>query len=529
MKFRLALMDGASAVLSLALVLGACGDEAPPRDDETQPDDDATTADDDATVEEEGSLPDGDDGDDDDAPADDDQPGDAGPSRPGAMSDGGSMAPRRDAAVDDAGRGEAGKSDARTPDAPEPDPVDPGELPRCEKSTAMYQANASIGGASGQAKESAHFRVYGAADGAADAALKMLEGAYSCFVDTLCWRSSGLSISGNDSGPRTKMNIIVVGSLGGAAGQMFSDARAGLSYLKVGTPYLQDPKVTVHEYGHALTYHEKGWVDQRRTGAWWETVANFVAETYVTSPLCESARKGAGQAVGRSIIELNKVIGSSHQVLVDATQGSGNYYQAWPFLTYLTHNPDKYAGLGPTVLREMFRKHMRNNETPLHVLERIAAPIKVAKIVGRYWAHMAYLDIGDKPAQDAFMSGRSRLNFANLDPAGSGSYRVKAARQPRYMGANIIPLSGSGKVTAKVASSAPFTATLAVRAANGAVRYVDLEGGSGEATLASGEEASLVVANTPDTLIQYDPFMLGADVNRGLDYTVELSGAMPAN
>ena len=70
---------------------------------------------------------------------------------------------------------------------------------------------------------------------------------------------------------------------------------------------------------------------------------------------------------------------------------------------------------------------------------------------------------------------------------------------------------------------------LAIRASSGAVRYLDLANGSGQATLASGEEASLVVVNTPSALIQYDPFSIGGDAARGLDYTVHITGATPAN
>jgi hypothetical protein len=33
-------------------------------------------------------------------------------------------------------------------------------------------------------------------------------------------------------------------------------------------------------------------------------------------------------------------------MIVDGTQNSGNYYQAWPFFTYLTNNPDNFTGLG---------------------------------------------------------------------------------------------------------------------------------------------------------------------------------------
>ena len=79
------------------------------------------------------------------------------------------------------------------------------------------------------------------------------------------------------------------------------------------------------------------------------------------------------------------------------------------------------------------------------------------------------------------------------------------------MGANIIPLKASGgSVSVEVTASAPFGATLAVRAADKSVRYIDL---------------SLVVANTPDTLYLYDPFSPISEVNRGLDYQVQITGA----
>lgn len=388
-----------------------------------------------------------------------------------------------------------------------------------------FTPNPNIGGGGRTYKDSAHFRVYNGGT-SVDTVLKDLEAAYSCFVDNLGWRSTGLSYNGGDTGPFYKMNIYGVSSLGGAAGQMFSDYRSGLSYLKVVTRYITDPKITVHEYGHALAYHEKTWVDQQRTGAWWETVANFVADTYLTSPLCAAARAKHGRPEGGTIIELNKVISNAHQVIVDATANSGNYYQAWPFLTYLTNNPDRVTGLGPNTLRDMFRKYkLRSNETPLHALATVAAPASVQAIVGRYWARMAYLDIGHPKAQELWARSRSTLNYANLDSTGSGSYRVKAARQPKYMGANIIPLKGTGAITARVTASSPFTATLAIRGSNGVVRYVDLVNGVAQATVASGEEASLVVVNTPASLYLYDPFSLSGDVTKGLNYQVQLTGA----
>lgn len=393
----------------------------------------------------------------------------------------------------------------------------------------QFQPNARVGGGGAQFKDSDHFRVYGSGAGV-DTALKLLEAAHRCFVEDWCFRSPGLSIH-TDNGPYYKFNLYAVGTLGNAAGVMSYDPAAGLSYLQVLTRSLGEARVTVHEYGHALTLASKQWVDQTRTGAWWETVANWVADTFVTSPHCAAARTAFGIPAGRSIIDVNKVISQAHMMIVS----DQNLYEAWPFLTYLTNNPDNYPKLGKHAIPELFRNHTRKNETPLHVLEKVAAPVTVQTILGRYWARMAYLDIGHPQAQEAFNASRARLNFANLDAAGAGTWRVKASRKPAYGGANIIPLRGTGAISVRVTNlgngraESNFTATLAIRGSGGAVRYVDLPSGAGQATLAGGEEASLVVVNTPNQLYQYDPFKAGAPETTGLNYQVQLTGATPAN
>ncbi|WYZ36034.1 hypothetical protein EsH8_X_000681 [Colletotrichum jinshuiense] len=397
-----------------------------------------------------------------------------------------------------------------------------------EPATFEPQTNAGPGGSS--YKDSAHFRVYNGKGTDADDSLAMLEGAYECFVETLGWRSSGLSYNpGSDSGPYYKTNVYSVSTLANAAGVMHSEAETGAGWLEVVDTWLATAGVTVHEYGHALHYHQRTWVGQGRTGAWWETVANWVADTYNTSPLCADARTKNNQPEGRTEFEVDKVIGDSHQVIVDGSVDTGNYYQAWPFLTYLTNNPDNFAGLGRDTLHQMMVQYEENsNETPLHTLARVAGNATVADIVGRYWARMAHLDIGHEQALEIFNQAKAGLNFANVDKSGSG-YKVKSARAPRYMGANIIPLTASGgKVDVKVTSAGEFTATLAIKGAS-EVRYVTLANGAGSATVASGEEASLVVANTPKTLILYDGFELASSAaNKGLDYSFTLTGATVA-
>ncbi|KAF1960578.1 hypothetical protein CC80DRAFT_260010 [Byssothecium circinans] len=409
----------------------------------------------------------------------------------------------------------------------------PPSTPRQATAPAQYTPNAAIGGGSGTYKDSAHFRVYGASSTTADQALKVMEAAHQCFVTELGWRTPGLSWNtggvGKEVGPWYKMNIFQVadGSMPGAAAQTWTDANAGFAFLKVVDKYMTTPGVIVHEFGHVMHYSEKNWIDQTRTGAWWETIANFIADVYFATPTCEAARSAAGLPGGDSLIEPKKVIGDSFRVIVDGTSGSGNYYQAFPLLSYITNNPDSFSGLGKTVLLDMIRKYKLNsNETPLHSLERLLSGVTIQKVIGRYWARMAYVDINHPKAQAIFNNQRKSINYANLDLNGNGKYTVKAARAPRYMGANITPLKATGTsvtVAITVSGGGSYTATLAVKGSS-VTRYVDFANGSASVTLASGEEVSLVVANTP-ALVQYDAFSIPADLNKGLSYSVQITGA----
>jgi hypothetical protein len=411
------------------------------------------------------------------------------------------------------------------------------DAPVCmSKAPKEFELNTRIGGGAGTHKDSPHFALFDASN--PDLVLNFMESAHQCFVQDWCFRSPGLSAKSDDAGPYSKTNIYSKAAMN-AGGLTYWDMSAQLAYITILAAQINDPKTTVHEYGHAITMSEHNWIDQKRTGYWWETVANWVAYSFLGSPYCESARNAFMVKPLTTIIDqmhtLNTVYGQSYSVICN----DQNYYQAWPFLMYLTNNPDDYPGLGKLAVQNLMRKYQLNsNETPLHTLERVAAPIKVQTIVGRYWARMAYMDIDFPVGQQDFLKSRSSLNYAaNWDAAGTDSYKVKAARKPQYLGANITPLkvTGSGDVSVSVMNlgngqqDSNFTATLAIRSMDNKVRYVDLPGGKGQAQIAAGEEASLAVANTPDKLIQFDPQYVGSPENIGLNYQVQLTGAAPTN
>lgn len=416
-----------------------------------------------------------------------------------------------------------------TPD-PTPNPNEPAE----------FQLS-PYGKGYGNYVSSAHFRVYtrNTSTSSANKIMEHLEAVYKLFITDWGFRTTGLSrMDPQNKGPYYKTDVVISPalSMGGAAGLFHENEDTNCGWLEIGSPYVNDVRVFVHEFGHVISLHQINWVEHPSCGAWWETFANWVADTYMTSSYCKSG--------GYTLIDLagalDKVPGQSYVLIVNASGDTKyqNYYEAWPFFTYLTNNPDNYPTLGKTTLAKMNSVKLAIDETPLQALERIASPVSVQTILGRYWAHMAYMDIGHPMAQKVYFDQRGRLDFNNLDNYGSQTYRVKAARRPMYGGANIIPLRVTGSsVSVQVTNlgngwpNSNFTATLAIRASNGSVRYVDLPNGSGQATVGGNEEASLVVVNTPDALIKYNAFnsTANSEEKTGLNYEVRITGATPTN
>jgi hypothetical protein len=353
--------------------------------------------------------------------------------------------------------------------------------------------------------------------------LDHMEKVYDYFVTNRGFKSPAQSVHSNRPGS-FKINVYSVTDID-AGGFMGYNGTAGLSYLVMRSNLLNVDSISTHEFGHGITLAEAIWIDKARTGAWWETTAEWFADAYI-SPITNSTN-----------FDVNSLHAASNLTIVH----KDNLYQAWPFLNYLSNNPDNYTNLGRDAVRNLIRAH-QGQETPLHSLARLVQPTSIKTLVGRYRARIAYGDIGHPLVQQRVLTAQRDAGFRtrayrNLESIGSNMYRVLEARKPQFTGSNIIPLTitGSGEINIQVTnlgnglSDSNFTAIAAIKATNNSVRYVDLANGAGSFQLASGEEASLVVTNTPDSLYLYNAFESTSTnpESIGLNYQVQILGARP--
>ncbi|KAL8393869.1 hypothetical protein RB595_003574 [Gaeumannomyces hyphopodioides] len=378
---------------------------------------------------------------------------------------------------------------------------------------------------------SPRFRLFLMKDGTGETAeqaragLEPLEAAYDCFVGDLGWNSTGLRILNNEGKePYLKTDITMVKDHGGstAAGTAHYGPRVYI-HIDAGQLY---PRLSVHEWGHALQWHQgNAWPNLDTYRIWSETFAQWVTETYLTSDLCAAARARHNQSVGDSLFQPFNTIARSYLAIVDGTPNSpliqGNNYDAWPFFHYLMTNLDGWKGMGRDGIMTLTKETPLggNRETPLHVLQRVLGDsATVQQVVSKYWARMAYADIGHAMAVQRLDENKGFMNKDTWVRVSNGEFKSKPGKSPRYMGAVLARLLANGdgsylegktnttsrvKIAIKDATG-PYTATLAVRnKASKEVRYIAMPGGNVEVDISYKEEATLAVVNTPEKLISY--------------------------
>lgn len=320
--------------------------------------------------------------------------------------------------------------------------------------------------------------------------------------------SQSTNISLRD-GKEYKTNIYISGT--GLSG--IEDDWAYMSYDSDGYAYMfccvdsmqyNPPSwVLPHEFGHVVTAHQLGWNNNKYSYAWWEAMGNWYREQYLYS---DYSTDETGH--GTDFFE-------TYMKNLSFTFPCGrDYYAAWPFLQYLTENPDNMEGYGSSFVKTMLQEG-QVDEYPFDIVERLAhADLK--DTLGNFAKHIAGLDF---KKGDAY---RARLNelltsgswnwqqiYTMLEPVAGvkNTYRVPTERAPQYAGLNIVPLDVSGdNISATLngmygATDDNWRACIVQQRADGSCIYSELFKNTETMTVSAVSDASavyLTVIATPD-------------------------------
>ncbi len=272
---------------------------------------------------------------------------------------------------------------------------------------------------------------------------KNLEACWDVYMNDLGMESPSQSVNLSlRDGNHYKTNIYISGT--GLSGM--ADDWAYMSYDSKGFAYMfccvdsmqyNPPSwVLPHEFGHVVTAHQLGWNTNKYSYAWWEAMGNWFREQYLYSDYSTDTT-GYGTDFFETYLK---------NLCLTFPCGR-DYYAAWPFLQYLTENPDNLDGYGAEFVKTMLQQG-QVDEYPFDMVERLAAA-DLKETLGHFAKHMAGLDFENG---DAY---RSRLNellnngswnwqqiYTMLEPvAGENNvYQVPSERAPQHAGINIIPL-----------------------------------------------------------------------------------------
>ena len=315
-------------------------------------------------------------------------------------------------------------------------------------------------------------------------------------------------------------------------GWAFMSAEDGYGIEIISPEAMLDDLTIAHEFGHVVTMQQKAWVDQDITGAWWEPLANWFREMYLASDYYTGNVKTCWFEPYIRNMSLTIPHGR-------------NYYEVWPFLVYMSYNPDSLGTLGMDSVKRMISE-ATPGEYPLDTVTRLFG-VSAQEVLGHYAKRMATFDFGAREAyREEFRKKLSsspfwwNLFYTVAEPAGGDLWRVPQEEAPMQTGINIIPLNVTGdsiSVTLKGLSddaNAGWYADIVTVDANGNASYSDLfaDGETAAISANGAKEAYLTVVGVPKDLVAVNAFhkdnvssYKSGDERRRYPYEFTLTGA----
>lgn len=315
-------------------------------------------------------------------------------------------------------------------------------------------------------------------------------------------------------------------------GWAFMSAEDGYGIEIISPEAMLDDLTIAHEFGHVVTMQQKAWVDQDITGAWWEPLANWFREMYLASDYYTGTVKTCWFEPYIRNMSLTLPHGR-------------NYYEVWPFLMYLSYNPDNISGLGTTFVKRMISE-AKPDEYPYDTVARLIGT-DAQTVFGHYAKRMATFDFGAKEAYREEFAKKLKeapyywnLFYTVPGDNGTGWLQCPQEEAPMQAGINIIPLSITGdtiSVSLRGLSddeNAGWQACIVTSDGNDNISYSDLFGSGEEMSMAAGNAVSayLTVSAMPKKLYRANAFhkenvssYKDGDERRRYPYEINLSGA----
>ncbi|ADL52879.1 DUF6055 domain-containing protein [Clostridium cellulovorans] len=282
--------------------------------------------------------------------------------------------------------------------------------------------------------------------------------------------------------------------------------------------------VVPHEYAHAITMHQRGVID----APWYEVTANWFRDQYLGS----SFYKYGNNVYGPDSDFFRPIVLNSDYYFPHLK----NYYDAWPFLLYVTENPDQMKGLGLEVMKAMFKD--TNNEVMFKKLERLSGT-SAKDMLGGYARRMVTFDFKrqanyKKYYDELIAEDSANYNkiYTTLENDSNGWFKVPSSRAPQQGGYNIIPLNIDLKSKQVVVNfqgnssevGADWRASIVAKTKTGQTRYSTMwNSGTNTLNLQGDEEkVYLVVCATPKEMLNLTSFDLDV-VGTRYPYKVQIS------
>ena len=315
-------------------------------------------------------------------------------------------------------------------------------------------------------------------------------------------------------------------------GWAFMSAEDGYGIEIISPEAMLDDLTIAHEFGHVVTMQQKAWVDQDITGAWWEPLANWFREMYLGSEYYTGNVKTCWFEPYIRNMSLTLPHGR-------------NYYETFPFLLYLSYNPDNIDGLGVKFVQKMISE-AKPNEYPFDTITRLTGT-DAQIIFGQYAKRMATFDFGPKDAyQNEFNNKLAatpyywNLFYTIPEDNGTGWLQSPQWESPMQGGINIIPLNITGNEISvdfhgvSDDENAGWQACIVTVDSNGNESYSDLFGSGEKMTVPSkgAVSAYITVSAMPKKLYRVNAFhkerdsayRLGEE-RRRYPYEIKLTGA----